>query len=58
MQSVDNSRSSGEYWEHALIIHYLRIGSKYALIKKYVLNKPVRLLTVTYDNNGQRNLFH
>ena len=54
MQSVDNSRSSGEYycrlyWAYALIRHYLRTGRKYALIKKHALNKHVRLLTRLYD---------
>ena len=36
------------YWAHVLIRHYLRTGRKYALIKKYVLNKHVRLLTRLY----------
>ena len=53
MQSVDNPRSSGEYycrlyWAHALTRHYLTTGRKYALIKKYALNKHVRLLTRLY----------
>ena len=53
MQSVDNSRSSSEYycrlyWVHALITHDLRTGRKYALIKKYALNMHVRLLTRLY----------
>ena len=53
MQSVDNSRSSGDidcrlYWAHVLIRHYLKTGRKYALIRKYVLNKHVRLLTRLY----------
>ena len=54
MHSVDNSRSSGEYyyrlyWVLALIRHYLTTGRKYALIKKYALNKHVRYFTV-YNN--------
>ena len=52
MQSVDNSRSSSEcrlYWVHALIRHSLTIERKYALIKKYALNKHVHLLTRLYD---------
>ena len=32
------------YWAHALIRHYLT-GRKYVLIKKYMLNKHVCLLT-------------
>ena len=53
MHSVDKSRSSSEYyhrlyWAHALIRHYLTTGRKYALIKKYALNKHVRLLTRLY----------
>ena len=39
------------YWTHALITHYLRTGRKYALIKKYVLNKHVCLLTRLYGNS-------
>ena len=39
------------YWVHALITHYLRTGRKYALIKKYALNKHVRLLTRLYGNS-------
>ena len=52
MHNVDNSRSSGEYyyglyWAHALIRH-LTTGGKYALIKKYALNRHVCLLTRLY----------
>ena len=35
------------YWAHALIGHY-STGRKYALIKKYALNKHVLLLTRLY----------
>ena len=57
MHSVDNSRSSGEYyyrlyWVHVLIRHYLTTGRKYALIKKYALNKHVRLLTRLYGTES------
>ena len=52
MQSVDNSRSSGEHLLSSslgacayIIRCYLRTGRKYALIKKHALNKHVRLLT-------------
>ena len=51
---MDKSRSSNEYlyhrlyWVHALIRYYLITGRKYVLIKKYVLNKHVRLLTRLY----------
>ena len=55
MQSMDNCRSNGEYycrflnyWVYALIRQYLTTGRKYALIKKYALNKDVRLLTRLY----------
>ena len=53
MQSVDNPRSSREYychlyWAHVLIRCYLITGRKYVLIKKYGLNKHVRLLTGLY----------
>ena len=53
MHSVEKSRSSGEYyhhlyWAHVLIRHYLTTGRKYVLIKKYVLNKHVHLLTRLY----------
>ena len=53
MQSVDNPRSSDEYycrlyWAHALIRRYLATGRKYTLIKEYALNKHVRLLTRLY----------
>ena len=34
------------YWAYALIRHYLTTVRKYALIKKYALNKHVRLLMV------------
>ena len=57
MHSVDKSRSSSEYytnyrlyWAYALIRHYLTTGRKYALIKKYALNKHVRLLTRLYGS--------
>ena len=43
------------YWAYALIRRYLTTGRKYALIKKYALNKHVRLLTRLY---GIRNLRH
>ena len=36
------------YWAHALIRQYLITGRKHALIKKYALNKHVRLLTRLY----------
>ena len=48
MQSVVNSQSGGEYYylAHALIRHYFNgKEGKYALIKKYGLNKHVYLLT-------------
>ena len=53
MHSVDKSRSSGGYHyrlylAYALIRHYLTIGRKYALIKKYTLNMHVRLLIRLY----------
>ena len=35
---------------HALIRHYLTTRRKYALIKKYALNRHVRLLTRLYGN--------
>ena len=42
------------YWAHALIRQYLITGRKHALIKKYALNKHVRLLTRLYGNRGGR----
>ena len=50
---MDKSWSGSEYyyclyWVQALIRHYITTGRKYALIKKYVLNKHVRLLTRLY----------
>ena len=56
MQSVDNSRSSGEYycrlyWVPVLIRHYLTTGRKYVRIKKYALNRHVRLLTRLCGNS-------
>ena len=52
IHSMDNSRSSGEYyyrlyWAYVLIRHHLTTGRKYALIKKYMLNKHVHLLTAS-----------
>ena len=51
---MDNSWSNGEcycrlYWAHALIRQYLTTGRKYALIKKYALNKHVCFLTRLYS---------
>ena len=62
MHSVDNSQSSSEYyyrlyWAHALIRHYLTTGRKYALIKKYALNKISRLLTRLYGSYQSIPLF-
>ena len=53
MQTVDNSLSIDDYCYcsyrvHVLIRHYLATGRKYMLIKKYALNKHVRLLTRLY----------
>ena len=50
---MENFGSNGEYycrlfWAHALNRQYLITGRKHALIKKYVLNKDVRLLTRLY----------
>ena len=39
------------YWVHVLITHYLRTGRKYALIKKYALNKHVCLFTRLYGKS-------
>ena len=54
MQSVDNSRSSGEYLLSSLLgvcAYYTLLKNRmevYALIKKDTLNKHVRLLTRLY----------
>ena len=37
------------YWAHVLIRHYLTRGRKYMLIKKYVINKHVHVLTTLYS---------
>ena len=62
MQNMDNSCSNGEYycclyWAYALIGQYLTTGRKYALIKKYALNKHVRLLTRLYGIALHESLF-
>ena len=55
MQSVDNSDRvvnvytySHHHWVHVLIRHYLTKGRKYALIKKYALNKHVPLSMICF----------
>ena len=53
MQSVNNSRLSGEYLllsllGHVLIRHYLTTGRKYGLNKRYALTKHVHLLSGLY----------
>ena len=62
MHSVDNSRSSCEYyyrlyWAHALIRHHLTTRKNYALIKKYALNKHVRLLTRLYGITNSKYMY-
>ena len=49
MQSVDNSQSRGEYYCRLYWAHVLINRRKYTLIKKYALNKYVRLLTRLYS---------
>ena len=62
MHGMENPQSSSEYyyclyWAHALIRHYLTTGRKYALIKKYALNKHVRLLTRLYGITNSKYMY-